>query len=151
MNEGPHNRERPRLTRVLVVANKTAATTALADAVRRRAQQSPCRFTLLVPAVAQGVHRATDPEGQGPAEAEVTLELAVPVLEDAAGSRVEGRIGDPEPLAAVQDEVNKGEFDEIIVSTLPSHVSRWLHVDLPRKVAGLGLPTTTVTAKRREP
>ena len=151
MNEGRQTPQRPRLTRVLVGANKTAATTALADAVRRRAQESPCRFTLLVPAVARGVHRATDPEDQGSEEAQVTLELAIPVLEDAAGSRVEGRIGDPEPLAAVQDEVNKGEFDEIIVSTLPSHVSRWLHVDLPRKVAGLGLPTTTVTAKGREP
>ena len=151
MNEGRQTPKRPRLTRVLVVANKTAATTALADAVRQRAQQSPCRFTLLVPAVARGVHRATNPEDQDAAEAEVTLELAIPVLEDAAGSRVEGRIGDPEPLAAVQDEVNKGEFDEIILSTLPSHVSRWLHVDLPRKVAGLGLPTTTVTARGREP
>jgi hypothetical protein len=73
------------------------------------------------------------------------------VLEDAAGSRVEARIGDPEPLAAVQDAVNTGEFDEVIVSTLPTRVSKWLHVDLPRKVAALGLPTTTVTAKGRQP
>ncbi len=115
-----------------------------------RGQRSPCRFTLLVPAVAHGVHRATDPEGQAPGEAQATLELAIPVLEDAAGSRVEGRIGDSEPLAAVEDAVNSGEFDEIIVSTLPTRVSRWLHVDLPRKVAGLGLPTTTVTAKGRQ-
>jgi hypothetical protein len=144
-----HSPERPELTKVLVVANKTAATTALAEAVRKRAQRTPCRFTLLVPAVAHGFHRAADPEDQAPDEAQTTLELAIPVLEDAAGSRVEGRIGDSEPLAAVQDAVNTGEFDEIIVSTLPTHVSKWLHVDLPRKVAGLGLPTTTVTAKGR--
>lgn len=142
--------QKPELTRVLVVANKTAATTALAEAVRKRAHSSPSRFTLLVPAVAHGVHRATDPEGQAPDEARSTLELAIPVLEDAAGSRVEGRIGDSEPLAAVEDAVNSGEFDEIIISTLPTRVSKWLHVDLPRKVAGLGLPTTTVTAKGRQ-
>jgi hypothetical protein len=140
---------KPDLTQVLVVANKTAATTALAEAVRKRAQTSPCRFTLLVPAVARGLHRATDPEDQAPDEAQSTLELAIPVLEDAAGSRVEGRIGDSEPLAAVEDAVNTGEFHEIIISTLPTRVSKWLHVDLPRKVAGLGLPTTTVTARGR--
>jgi hypothetical protein len=62
---------------------------------------------------------------------------------------VEGRVGDAEALAAIQDAVNLGEFDEIIISTLPSRVSRWLHLDLPRKAAGLGLPVTTVTAQGR--
>jgi hypothetical protein len=137
------------MTSVLVVANRTAATPALVDAVRERAARDRCRFTLLVPAVAHGVHRAVDPEDQGQDEAQQTLELAIPVLEDAARGEVEGRIGAPEPLAAVEDAVNTGEFDEIILSTLPGRVSRWLKLDLPRKVAGLGLPVTTVTAKGR--
>ena len=59
-------------------------------------------------------------------------------------------IGDPEPLAAIQDAVNVHGFDEIILSTLPKRVSRWLQLDLPHKVAGLGLPVTTVTAQGRE-
>ena len=42
-------------------------------------------------------------------------------------------------------------FDEVIISTLPGRVSRWLHLDLPRKVAGLGLPVTTVNAKEGAP
>lgn len=136
-------------TSVLVVANRTAATPVLVNAIRERAARGPCRFTLLVPAVAHGVHRAADPEDQTADEAQATLELAVPVLEEAAGDSVESRIGASEPLAAVEDAVNTGEFDEIILSTMPSHVSRWLRLDLPSKVGGLGLPVTTVTAKGR--
>lgn len=136
--------------RVLVVANRTAATPSLLDEVRRRAAHGPCRFTLLVPAAAHGIHRAADPEDQGPGEAEGTLELALPVLEEAAGTEVEGRIGVAEPLAAIEDALNTGEFDEIILSTLPTRFSRWLRLDLPHKAAGLGLPITTVTAPSRD-
>jgi hypothetical protein len=74
----------------------------------------------------------------------------VPLLEKAAGTPVDAMIGDSEPLAAIQDAVNVHGFDEIILSTLPARVSRWMHLDLPRKVAGLGLPVTTITAKGRE-
>jgi hypothetical protein len=136
--------------RVLVVANKTAATPALLDAVRERAAKGPCEFTLLVPNPAHGLHKVVDPEDQTTSEAEQTLELAVPLLEQAAGSQVEGMIGDSEPLAAIQDAVNLHGFDEIIISTLPTRVSKWLRLDLPHKAAGLGLPITTVTAKSRE-
>ena len=136
-------------THVLVVANRTAASPALLDAVRERAARGPCRFTLLVPNPVRGLDRAMDPEGHDRAEGTAVLELALPLLEQAAGGPVEGRVGDAEALAAIQDAVNLGDFDEIIVSTLPTRVSRWLHLDLPRKVAGLGLPVTTVTAQGR--
>jgi hypothetical protein len=136
--------------RVLVVANKTAATPALLDAVRERAARGPCTFTLLVPNTAHGLHRVVDPEDQDRTEAETTLELALPLLSEAAGRRVEGLIGDPEPLSAIQDAINLHGFDEIILSTLPTRVSRWLRLDLPHKAAGLGLPVTTVTAAGRE-
>jgi hypothetical protein len=137
-------------TRVLVVANRTAATPALIEAVKERAAQGPCAFTLLIPNTAHGLHRVVDPEDQGRSEAEATLELALPGLEAAVGSHVEGLIGDPEPLAAIQDAVNIHGFDEIILSTLPARVSKWLRLDLPHKVAGLGLPVTTITAQGRE-
>jgi hypothetical protein len=138
-------------TRVLVVANRTAATPALLETVRERAGRGPCSFTLLIPNAAHGLHRVVDPEDQGRSEAEETLELAIPLLEKAAGAPVDGLVGDPEPLAAIQDAVNLHGFDEIIISTLPKRFSRWLHLDLPRKAAGLGLPVTTVTAQGREP
>jgi hypothetical protein len=82
-------------------------------------------------------------------EAEQILELAIPLLEEAAGAPVEGMVGDAEPLAAIQDAINLHGFDEIIISTLPTRVSRWLKLDLPSKAAGLGLPVTTVTAGGR--
>ncbi len=136
--------------RVLVVAHRTAATPALLEAVRERAQASPATFSLLVPAAAHGLHRFVDPEDTDDHEARSTLELALPLMSEAAGGQVEGLIGDAEPLAAVQDAINLEGFDEIIISTLPTRVSRWLHLDLPRKVAGLGLPVTTITATGRE-
>jgi hypothetical protein len=137
-------------TRVLVVANRTAATPALLDAVRERAARGPCTFTLLVPNPVRGLDRTMDPEDHARTEGAAVLELALPLLEQAAGGPVDGLVGDAEALAAIQDAVNLGSYDEIIVSTLPARVSRWLHLDLPRKLAGLGLPVTTVTAQGRQ-
>lgn len=137
-------------SRVLVVANRTAATPALLAAVRDRAARGPCRFTLLVPNTSHGLHRLIDPEDQGTSEAEATLELALPLLEEAASGQVEGMIGAPDPLDAIQDAVNLRGVDEIIISTLPRRVSRWLHLDLPHKATGLGLPVTLVTARGQE-
>lgn len=132
-------------TRVLVVAHKTAATQPLIDAVRERAQNGPCTFTLLVPNPAHGLHKVVDPEDQGARQADDVLEQALPVLSEAAGTRVAGFIGDADPVAAVHDAINLRGFDEIIISTLSPRVSRWLKLDLPSKVSGMGLPVTTVT------
>jgi hypothetical protein len=132
-------------TRVLVVAHKTAATQPLLDAVRQRAQRDPCTFTLLVPNAARGLHRVVDPEDQGGGEASAVIAKAIPLLREASGSEVEGVVGDADPIAAVHDAINLRGFDEVIVSTLSPRVSRWLHLDLPHKVAGMGLPVTTVT------
>ena len=138
------------VARILVVANRTAATPALIEAVRERASRGPCTFTLLVPNTAHGLHRAMDPEDVDRSEAGAILELALPLLEEAAGSPIEGIIGDPTPMDAIQDAINLRGFDEIILSTLPVRVSRWLHLDLPSKLGGLGLPVRTITARERE-
>lgn len=131
--------------RVLVVAHKTAATQPLLDAVRERAGHGSATFTLLVPIPAHGLHKAVDPEDQDADEAQGVLAHALPLLSEAAGTKVEGFIGDADPSAAIQDAINLRGFDEVIISTLPSKVSRWLHLDLPSKVAGLGLPVNVVT------
>lgn len=120
--------------RILVVANRTAATPLLLGEVRRRAKDDGCRFDLLVPDV------------NDRSEAKPTLELALPLLEEASGKQVEGLVGGPEPLAAVRETLATRPYDEVIISTLPRSVSRWLGRNLPRAVSGLGLPVTVVTA-----
>ena len=132
-------------TRVLIVANRTAATPGLLDAVRTRAQQSPCSFTLLIPELSRGARSGED-------EARKTLELAIPLLEEAAEEPVTGLIGPADALLAVERTLVREHFDEVIISTLPERVSHWLKRDLPTKVERLGIPVTLVRAEStREP
>ncbi len=131
--------------RVLVVAHKTAATQPLLDAVRARAQRGLCAFTLLVPNAAHGLHKIVDPEDQDAGPANAVIAHALPLLSEAAGTPVEGIVGAPDPVVAVHDAINRYGFDEVIISTLPTRLSRWLKLDLPSKVSGTGLPVTTVT------
>jgi hypothetical protein len=126
---------------VLVIANRTAATSALLEEVRRRAAEVPCRFTLLVPRPYWDAD--TDESG-------ITLELAIPLLEEAAGGHVEGLIGDEDPVRAASAALAERHYDEIVVSTLPARVSRWLHMDLPARLHRFGLPVTVVTAKKAD-
>ena len=102
-----------------------------------------------MPNPAHGLHALVDPEDQEDSEAQTVLDLAIPLLEEAAGAPVEGMVGDPSPMNAIQDAINLHGFDEVIISTLPARVSKWLKLDLPSKVTGLGLPVTTVTARDR--
>lgn len=132
-------------TRVLIVAHKTAATQPLLDAVHERAVAGAATFTLLVPNAAHGLHKVVDAEDQDAGEAQGVLDEALPKLAQAAGGEVEGIVGDPDPSAAIQDAINLRGFDEVIISTLSPKLSRWLHLDLPSKVSGLGLPVHTVT------
>jgi hypothetical protein len=119
--------------RILIVANRTAATPLLIDTVRERAELGPCSFALLIP---------EEPRKGG---ADWTLDTAVPLLERAAGSRVEGLVGESDPFEAVKSALQEHGFDEVIVSTLPKRVSEWLRRDLPHRIERLGVPVTTVT------
>jgi hypothetical protein len=128
-------------SRVLIVAHRTAATPLLLNAVRARAGRSSCSFTLLVP------RPYWDPDTD---EAAATLELAIPLLEEAAGGHVDGIVGDADPFLAVREAVTSIGIDEIIVSTLPARVSHWLRRDLPHRVEQFGLPVTVLTAQQSE-
>src|SRR3954469_24270194 len=118
--------------RVLIVANRTAATQRLLDAVERRSASAPCTFTLLVPDV------------EHLRDADWTLDVGRRLLTKAAGTPVGGMAGGPDPFVAVQEAVATGRFDEIIISTLPRAVSKWLRRDLVGRVRRLGLPVTAI-------
>ncbi len=131
---------------ILLVANRTATDPPLVEAVRSRAQRGVVAFHLLVPATPTGLHRLVDPEVAGREAAQERLELALATLREAAGPSVTGHVGDANPLAAIQDALNLRGFDEIILSTLPWRLSRWMRLDLPSKVRALGVPVTHVTS-----
>lgn len=137
-------------TRILVVADRTADSDELLEALQSRAAEQPVAFMLLVPPVPQGMSRIGGPDPDETEseqeEAEQSLEAGVKRLRG-AGLEVEGRLGDPDPVAAAEDAVNFEEFDEIIVSTEPRHLSKWLRVDLPRRIEGAtGRSVTHISA-----
>ena len=131
---------------VLVVANRTAGSPELLEALKERAARGPAKFHLLVPSTPHGVAWAADMHAGG-SEAEAHVRTAVERLRSEGLEVDDGKVGDPDPVAAVEDAVNFKEFDEIIVSTLPKHLSKWLKVDLPHRVERVtGKPVTHVTA-----
>jgi hypothetical protein len=129
---------------VLVVTNKVSASPAVLDAVRERALAGPAKFFLLVPNpdhVAFDRNRPAGPAG------EEALAQALPLLREPTGGEVAGRVASsPNAYDDIVQELSTGRYREIILETLPSHVSHWLHVDLPERVAHLGYPLTTVPA-----
>lgn len=135
--------------RVLVVANRTVDSSELISALRRRAADSPASFTLLVPAVPRGLAWAADMKA-GTREA-VPRADAGAVRMRAAGLDVEtALVGDPDPIAAIGDLLLVCEFDEIVVSTLPRGISRWLRLSLPQRLRRTTeLPVQHVTAHPR--
>ena len=134
--------------KVLVVANKTAGSEELLTALRERAEQGSAEFHLVVPASPRGASWAFDMHA-GHDAAEHDLDGALERLR-ALGLEVDGEVGDPDPVAAVSDSAHFGSYDEVIVSTLPKHLSKWLKLDLPHKVAhATGLPVRHVEAHSR--
>ncbi|MEA2319300.1 MAG: hypothetical protein QOD44_3489 [Solirubrobacteraceae bacterium] len=127
-------------TRVLILAYRTAATPTLVEEVRARAKRAPTSFTLLVP----DLHAASDDAADR--EAQLILALALPLLEEAASAPVEGAVGAWDPETAVRELCAEHEFDEILVSTLPARVSRWLQRDVPGRLADLGVPVAVLTS-----
>src|SRR5947209_7603924 len=87
--------------RVLVVANRTAGSEVLLDALRERAARGPAHFHLVVPSTPHGVSWAADMHSGGDA-AEHDLDGALERLHS-AGLEADGEVGDPDPVAAVQD------------------------------------------------
>jgi hypothetical protein len=128
---------------VLVVANVTATSDELLAAMKRKLERGDCDFTLLVPATGGGQ------EGRDAAQA--GLDAALERMRS-EGLSVEGKIGDPDPVAAVHDIWDPMRFDEVLISTLPTGASRWLAVDLPHRVEKFtGVQVEHVVAAAQRP
>lgn len=123
---------------VLVVANLTAGSKHLLDALKARAERSPIRITLVMPA-----------QGPGLGGRDAVRQRLDEALEGmrAAGLEAEGAIGDNDPMEAVAECFDPARHDEAIVCTLPGRSSKWLQHDFPHRVARFtGVPVTHVVA-----
>jgi hypothetical protein len=150
------------MSRVLVVANQTVMGRELHEFIKARVSADPCHFTLLVPAtpsahvsgtvmlghVGSGLPPTSDAaalEGEYD-RARRRLDYGLEQLWQ-LGADVDGDVGDPNPMKAIEDALTRRQYDEIILSTLPSGISRWLSQDLPHRVKRkFHLPVTVVTA-----
>lgn len=129
---------------VLVVLNKVDATAPLLEAVRERAAKGAARFFVLVP---NPDHLAFDRNSPDTAAGEALLAQALPQLQVAAGEEITARVANsPNAYDDIIAELEARPYSEIIIETPPSHLSHWLHVDLPHRVSELGYPLTTVAA-----
>jgi len=127
---------------VLVLANVTATSGELVDALGRRAAREPVAYTLLIP--------ATPLRGGRSAAAAQLSEALARMRED--GLEVEGLVGDGDAMVAIIEAWDPKRYDEIILSTLPISLSKWLHADLPRRIERhTGALVTHVIAQPAKP
>jgi non-heme chloroperoxidase len=125
--------------RIFVVANVTATSSELIDALKDRTARRPTTFTLILPATT------------GRADAEATLADVLAHLRE-QGLEIDGSIGHADPVIAVTEAWDPMHYDEIIISTLPAESSKWLRAGLPRRIENLtGAPVTHVVARPSPP
>ena len=128
---------------VLVVANLTANSQHLLNALKARAERSPIRVTLVMPAQGPGLG--------GREAVKARLDEALEGMR-AAGLEANGAIGDADPMEAVAECFDPARHDEAIVCTLPGRSSKWLQHDFPHRVARFtGVPVTHVVADDLRP
>jgi nucleotide-binding universal stress UspA family protein len=153
--------------RYLVVANQTLGGQELLDAIRDRMKRGPAEFWVLAPATPT-THLITDfgalsgafpidstvmptaaeVRDEGIALAKSNLDAELRRLRE-IGATVDGAVGDPNPLVAIEKTVAEQQFDEIILSTLPPGTSRWLAMDLPHRVRRkTNIPLAVITVPK---
>jgi hypothetical protein len=120
------------MKRYLVVANQTLGGEHLVDRLRQAVAEGPCAIHVLVPASNNPSAWTFDTDSDVSAARE-RLERARTRFAD-LGCEVTGEVGDARPVDAVLDVLNRETFDEVIISTLPPGVSRWLGMDLISRV-----------------
>jgi hypothetical protein len=135
---------------VLVVTDEPRPSAALLDAIRGRALRGPVAFELLVPNPAPAEWNPTHPDRHTKVnEAQQVLAEALPAIQNAAGAPVRGEVSiRHDPMDAIEETLHAGDYDEIVLAMVPHGPLAWLHLDLPHRLAHLGLPLTTVSAAK---
>lgn len=131
----------------LVVAHRTLVGPALVDHVRSLGPPDECRLHLVVPVRHPTDHAWSD--GEIEAVARAKLEEGLAAFRE-LGLEVTGEVGDANPVYAVTTALRgmSTRCDGVIVSTLPSAVSRWLHLDVVSRLRReVDLPVTHVEAR----
>ena len=141
------------MRRVLVVANQTLGRAELMAEIKRQIAEDECEFYVLVPrtpidvdqeSTIVGYHESFDDQARHRMTA-VVAEIRQ------SGADADGEVGDADPFAAIRDVTANRVFDEIIVSTLPPGISRWLKMDLPSRVERtFDGPVRTITSVASE-
>ena len=137
------------MSAILIIANETLASPSLADAVAERLASGPTEFIVVVPATPVS-HLLTWDEEESIAAARGRLDGLLARLRD-LGATASGEVGNRDPVTAAQDAMRANEIGEVILSTLPVSVSRWLRQDVPSRLRrSLDVPVTVVTAPREQ-
>ncbi len=142
-----------------MVANQTIGSTELTSALNERMTADVCSFHLVVPVP------PTPPSaisvGLAAVESAATAFMVLPDLRSLAEERLEsglewlrglgadasGEVAASDTVAVVRAIVVRDGVDEVIVSTLPSRISKWLRQDLPHKIEkSIDVPVTVVTS-----
>lgn len=128
----------------LIVANQTLTSQSLTDAIKTRVANGPVRTHVVVP-LSPVDRRLTWDETESRGVAQARLDEVVTRLRE-MGAEADGEVGDRDPVMAVRDALRGRDIDEIIVSTLPKGMSRWLGEDVPSRLRdSVPVPVTVVT------
>lgn len=135
------------MPRILILANQTASSPELTDTVREIIKKDAAtEFVLLVPATP--VEDLLDwQDGDNEAVAKRTAQTAKEHLEGVGAKIIRTEVGDPSPVKAIEDELQRHEetYHGIVISTLPLQRSRWVALDQPRRIERrFKLPVTHV-------
>jgi hypothetical protein len=130
----------------LVVGNQTLDSPELSQAIKERMASGPAKFHIVVPATPLQRGLVWD-EDEARVAAQDRLTAAIGRMVD-MGAEVSGEIGHRDPIEATEDALRGREVDEVILSTLPPGISRWLGQDVPTRLKGSVLvPVSVVTTK----
>lgn len=149
---------------VVVIANQTIGNEELTAAVSERIKQGVTAFHLVVPvnptppviaaglaAIETGAIAVVDLPDQRELAAE-RLASGLAWLERLGAVTPTGHLEPGDVVSSVAALIDAGGVDEVVVSTLPSRLSRWLKQDLPHRLCKAAkVPVSVVTAGGEQP